>query len=45
MLGVFGYKLLHGVPLSLFWYCSSQTSLSAGERDAVPILVAAKRLR
>lgn len=42
---VFGCKLLHGVPLRLICSCSSQTSLSAGERDAVPWLVAANRPR
>jgi hypothetical protein len=42
---VFRYKLLHGVPLRLIRCCSSQTSLSAGERDDVPCLVAANRPR
>jgi hypothetical protein len=45
MFGMLRYKRLHGVPLRLSCYCSSQTSLSAGERDAVPRLVAAIRPR
>jgi hypothetical protein len=45
MLGMLRYKMLRGVPLPLIRYCSSQTSLSPGERDAVPTLVAANRPR
>jgi hypothetical protein len=36
-------KLLHGVTLTLTWHRSSQTNLSAGERNAVTTLVAANR--
>jgi hypothetical protein len=41
MVGLIRYKLPHGGVLPLIWYCVSQTSLSAGEQDAVPSLVAA----
>ncbi|HUB48096.1 MAG TPA: hypothetical protein VMB73_24210, partial [Acetobacteraceae bacterium] len=30
------YELVHGVPLLRWWYCSSQSSLAAAVRNAVP---------
>ena len=40
MCDLFRYKLLHGVPLRLICFCSSQAGLSAVGRDAAPGLVA-----
>jgi hypothetical protein len=45
VIGVFGQKLLDGVPLLLGWCFSHTPSLSAGERNAVLVFGCGQRLR